>query len=89
MCHFSLSLYISEPSGWNHITFGSQGDIGIIHSLLDFDLGMAPCDLELPGGGASAGRPFSFELKSLGGKVGYCQSLPSDFLLLGAIYSVY
>ena len=36
-----------------------------------------------------AGRPFSFELKIIGEKVGYCQSLPSDVLLLGASYSVY
>ena len=33
--------------------------------------------------------PFSFELKTLGEKVGYCQSLPSSFVLLGASYSVY
>ena len=52
-------------SGWNNITFGLQGDIGIIHSFSEFDLGMTPCDLGL-GGGASAGRPFSFELKTLG-----------------------
>ena len=32
--------------------------------------------------------PFSFGLKILGEKVGYCQSLPSYFLLLGASYSV-
>ena len=74
-----------------YITFGSQGDIGIIHSFSDFDLGMTPCDLEhfLGGGWASAGRPFSFELKTIGEKVGYCQSLPSDFVLLGASYNVY
>ena len=41
------------------------------------------------GGWASAGRPFSFELKPLGKKVGYCQSLPSDFVLVGASYGVY
>ena len=41
------------------------------------------------GKGASAGRPFSFELKPLGKKVGYGQSLSSDFVLLGASYSVY
>ena len=32
--------HIFETSGWNNITFGSQGDIGIIHSFSDFDLGM-------------------------------------------------
>ena len=51
---------------------------------------MTPCDLELLlGGGASAGRQFSFELTTLGEKVGYCQSLPPDFILLGASFSVY
>ena len=62
----------------------------IFHSFSDFDLGMAPCDLELLlGEGAlqTAGRPFSFELNTLGEQVGYCQSLPSDFVLRGA--SVY
>ena len=53
---------------------------------------MTPCDLELflvGRGWPSAGRPFSFELKSLGEKVGYCQSLASDVVLLdGASYSV-
>ena len=46
----------------------------------------------LRGGGRGwslAGRPFSFELKDLGEKVGYCQSLPSDVLLLEASYSFY
>ena len=37
-------------------------------------------------GWASAGRPFSFSLKTLGEKVGYCQSLSSNFVLLGASY---
>ena len=48
---------------------------------------MTPCDLELVlgGGGASAESPFSFELKTFGEKVNYCQSLPSDFLLHRAI----
>ena len=81
--------HIFETSGWNNITFGSQGDIGIIHSFsdlgmtpCDLDLGITPCDLELfLGGGASAESPFSFELKTLGEKVGYCQSLPSDVLI--------
>ena len=41
------------------------------------------------GGGASAESPFNFELKTLGEKVGYCQSLPSDVVLLGASSSVY
>ena len=56
---------------------------------------MTSCDLEpfLRGGGGRgwslAGRPFSFELNILGESVDYCQSLPSDFLLLGASYSVY
>ena len=54
---------------------------------------MTPCDLEpFPEGGGGwslAGRPFSFEIKIVGEKVDYCQSLPSDFLLLGASYSVY
>ena len=45
--------------------------------------------LEGGGGWASAGRPFSFELKTLGEKVGNCQSLPSDFILLGTSYSIY
>ena len=57
-------------------------------------VGWPPCDLEVlrGGGGASAGRPLSFELKTLGEKVGLfrgiCQSLPSDFVLLGASFSV-
>ena len=92
MCHFGLS-HIFETSGWNNITFGSQCAIGIIHSFSEFDVGMAPSDLErLRGGGgalqqdASAGR---FELKTLGEKVGNSQSLPSDFVLLGASFSVY
>ena len=37
-------------------------------------------------GWASAESPFSFELKTLGEKVGYCQSLPSDCILLGVSY---
>ena len=91
---WSVLAHIFETNGWNNITFGSQGDIGVIHSFSDFGLGMTPCDLGLFlvcvwGGGASAGRPFTFELKTLGEKVGYCQSLPSDFLLLGASHSVY
>ena len=83
--------HIFKTSGWNNITFGSQGDIGIIHSFSDFDHGMTSYDLELflVGGCASAWRPFTFELKTLGEKVGYCQSLPSYFVLLGASYSVY
>ena len=80
----SALTHIFETSGWNNITFGSQGDIGIIHSFSDFDLGMTPCDLEpfLRGvvGLQQLVRPFSLELKTLGGRVGYCQSLPSDFL---------
>ena len=64
--------------------------IAIIHSLSDFHLGMAPWPWTSWGGGASAGRPFSFELKTLGEKVCYCQSLPSDLVLyLGASFSVY
>ena len=48
MCHFDLSLLIFlKPVDGIYITFGSQGDIGIIHSFSDFDLGMAPSDLEL------------------------------------------
>ena len=93
---WSVPAHIFETSAWNNIKFGPQGDIGIVHSFLDFDLGMAPCDLKLlrgggggGGGGASAGRPFSFDLKTLWEKVGYCPSLPSDFLLLGARFSVY
>ena len=88
---WSVPAHIFETSGWNNITFGSQGDhIRIIHSFSDIDLGMVPCDIELfQGGGPSAGRPFSFELKTLGEKVGYCQSLPSDLVLLGASFSVY
>ena len=41
------------------------------------------------GSWASAGRPFSFELTTLGEKVCYCQSMPSDFELLGAIAIVF
>ena len=85
---WSVPAHIFETSGWNNITFGAQSDIGIIHSFSDFDLGITPCDLELLGG-ASAGRPFSFELKTLGEKVCYCQGLPSDFVLLGSSFSVY
>ena len=40
-------------------------------------------------GWSLAGRPFSFELNILGERVYYSQSLPSDFLLLGASYNVY
>ena len=86
---WSVLAHIFETTGWDNITFESQGHIGIIHSFLDFDLRMTPCDLELFRGGASAGRPFSFNLKTLGEKVGYCQSLSSDFVLLGASYNVY
>ena len=73
------------------VILGLSIDYILIHRLiliLHFDLGMAPCEL-LRGGGASAGRPFSFELNSLGEKVGYCQSLSSDVVLLGACVSVY
>ena len=89
---WSVLAHIFETSGWNNITFGSQGDIGIIHSLFsDFDLGMPPCDLELflVGGWASAGRPFTFELTTLGEKVGYCESLPSYVVSLGASYILF
>ena len=84
---WSVLAHIFETSGWDNITSGSQGDIGIIHCFSDFHLGMTPCDLEpfLVGGWPSAGRLFTFELKTFRGKVGYCQSLPSDFVLLGAI----
>ena len=41
------------------------------------------------GWATSAGKPFSFELKTLGEKVGYCQSLPSDFVLLRGSYIVF
>ena len=44
---WSVLTHIFKTSGWNNITFGSQGDIGIIHSFSDFDLGMTPCDLDL------------------------------------------
>ena len=80
-----VPAHIFETRGWNNITFGSQGDIGIIHSFLDFDLvGMAPCDLELLGGGLQQENHLAsslFTKKTSGGKVGYCQSLPSDFVL--------
>ena len=47
-----MAAYIFETSGWNNITFGSQGiDIGIIHNFSDFDLRMTLCDLELFLGG--------------------------------------
>ena len=97
MCHFALSLpslHIFETSGWDNITFGSQGDIGIIHiyivsQTLTLGWPRLTFNILLGGGGASAGKPFSFELKTKGEKVGYCQSLPSDFVLLGASFSVY
>ena len=54
----SVSAHIFETSGWNNITFGSQGDIGIIHSFSDFDLGMIPCDRELFGGGGLSRKTF-------------------------------
>ena len=41
------------------------------------------------GGGASAGGPFNFELTTLGEKVGYCQSLHSNVMLLRASCGVY
>ena len=84
-----VPAHIFETSGWNNITFGSQGDIGIIHSFSDFDLRMTRVTLNLSWGAASTGSPFSFKLKSSGEKVGYCQSLSSDFVLLGASFSVY
>ena len=89
MCHFGLSLpiYLKLVGG---ITSHLGHKVILGSSIVsDFALEMAPCDLELLGGGASAGRPFSFELKTLGEKVGYCQSLPSDFVLLGTSFSVY
>ena len=46
---------------------------------------MTPCDLELFLGGGGGGLGWSLA----GEKVGYCQSLSSDFLLLGDSYSVY
>ena len=42
---FKTAAHIFE-SGWNNITFESQGDIGIMHSYSDFDLRMTLCDLE-------------------------------------------
>ena len=82
-----MAAHIFETSGWDNIAFGSQGIvIGIIHIFSDFDLRMILCDLELflrGGGWSSAGKPFSSELKILGEKVGYCQSLPSDVIYLG------
>ena len=72
----SVLAHIFETSEWNNITFRSQGDIGITHSVSDFDFGMTPYDLELfLGGWASAESPFSFELKTLGEKVNCCHSL--------------
>ena len=53
---WSVPAHIFETSGRNNITFGSQGDIGIIHSFLDFDPGMAPCALELLRGGGGFSR---------------------------------
>ena len=54
-CFLKLEMRLGdlkcETSGWDNITFGSQGDIGIIHSFSDFHLRMTPCDLELFGGG--------------------------------------
>ena len=48
---------------------------------------MAPCDLELLlGGWASEGRPFSFELKTLGEKVGYCQPQTLYYLGLALVF---
>ena len=82
---WSVLAHIFETSGWNNITFGCQGDIGIIHSSSDFDHGMTSCDLELfLGGWASTGRPFSFKLKTLGEKVGYYHiACPQIFYYLG------
>ena len=66
---WSVPAHILETSGWN-ITFGSQGDIGIIHSFLDFDIGMAPCDLELlqGGGGLQQEDHLASKPKTLGQK---------------------
>ena len=49
----SVLAHILVISGWNNITFGSQGDIGIIHTFTDFDHGMTTWGLErfLGGGG--------------------------------------
>ena len=44
---WSVLAHIFETRGWNNITFGSQGDIGFIHSFSDFNFWMTPCDLEL------------------------------------------
>ena len=46
MPFWSVLAHIFETSGGNNVTFVSQGDIGIIHSFSDFDLGMTTCDLE-------------------------------------------
>ena len=80
---WSVPAHIFETSEWDNITFGSQGDIGIIHSFLDFDLGMAPCDLELLRGvGGFSRKTIYLRIKYFRGKGRlYCQSLPSDFVL--------
>ena len=72
MCQFGLSLPIAlEPVGEITSHLGHKVILGLDQSFSDFDLGMAPCDIELLlGGWASAGRQFSFELKTLGEKVG-------------------
>ena len=48
--------HIFEICRWNNITFGSQGDTGLIHRFLDFDLGMTPCVLDLFLGGLGFSR---------------------------------
>ena len=73
MCHFGLSL----PR--------SLKPVGGITSHVSHKVILgSPIDSQ-----TSAGRPFSFELNTLGEKVGYYQSLPSDFILLGASYIVF
>ena len=75
--------HIFGTSGWNNIAFGSQGDIEIIHSFPNFDLGMTPCDFELFLGGGLQQEDH------LGEKGATFRACPQIFLLLGASYSVY
>ena len=52
MCHFGLSLPISlKPVGGIISHLGHKVILGSSIRFLDFDIGMATCDLELRGGG--------------------------------------
>ena len=91
MCHFGLSQSL-KPVGeiTSHLGHKVILESSIVSHTLTMVWPRVTLNFFLRGeGGGVSRRPFSFELKTLGEKVCYCQSLPSDFVLLGASYSVY